>query len=119
MNQKKWNRFLLAAAAIGAIGLSTYGVYNTTSAFNEYGNALTTDNISLNTAEEEKTKPDGSFCNPYGCAGCDGCISLQYQQDVEMVPDLTKSGQIEQNKLSGREFRRIPGKNWIGEKVIQ
>jgi hypothetical protein len=83
-------RSLLAVAAIGALGLATYGIFHTVSAFADSGNSLPS--VNVNTSNGGNIKPDGTLCNPYGCAGCRGCVSLQYQQNVAetqgAIPDL-------------------------------
>jgi hypothetical protein len=76
--QRPW----LALAAIGALGLAAYGVFHTASALADSGDPLPADQTVVNSASQGNAKPDGAFCNPYGCAGCNGCVSLQYQQNI-------------------------------------
>jgi hypothetical protein len=83
LNLTKINRSLLAIAAIGAIGFSTYGVFNIVNAASDPGLSLPTDYPGINMVDDSGSKPDGTFCNPYGCVGCNGCLSLQYRQAVE------------------------------------
>jgi hypothetical protein len=79
----KMNRSVLAVAALGVAGFSGFGVFNTVNAYNDAGKSLPADNDYINTTDKSSLNPDGTFCNPYGCAGCGGCVSLQYQQNVE------------------------------------
>jgi hypothetical protein len=85
----KKHRSLLAVAAIGAIGFSSYGLFNTVNAFNDIGKSLPSDYTIQIAADNGSFKPDGTFCNPYGCAGCDGCVGMQYQQNVKETTGLT------------------------------
>jgi hypothetical protein len=82
----KMKRILLPLAAASTIGFSIYGVFNTVSALGDSAKSLPTDYPGINATETGNIKPDGTFCNPYGCAGCNGCVSLQYQQNVEGIP---------------------------------
>jgi hypothetical protein len=77
-------RSLLAMAAIGTLGLATYGIFHTVSAFADSGISLPS--VNVNTTNGGNIKPDGTLCNPCGCAGCSGCVSLQYQQRVTETP---------------------------------
>ena len=83
----KWKKAVYLTSAIGIIGLSTYGIHKTVSAYNDFNQhqtveyALTTDIPS-----DKSNLVPGSACNPYGCAGCSGCVSLQYQQSIEVLP---------------------------------
>jgi hypothetical protein len=93
----KWKKALYAAFAVGIIGFATYGIYNTVLAFNDTQPSQTsggTLNSSLS-GLEKSTAPGGAFCNPYGCAGCNGCVSLQYQQNIGLLP--SSAAQVEES----------------------
>lgn len=83
----KLQKPLAAAAFIGTLGLAAYGAFHTISAMADYGSPLPADQAALNSADQGQAKPDGAFCNPYGCAGCSGCASLQYQQNITQAPE--------------------------------
>jgi hypothetical protein len=86
-------RSLLTVAAIGTLGLAIYGIFHTVSAFADSGNSLL--HVNVNTANGENIKPDGALCNPYGCSGCSGCVSLQYQQNMAERPGAITDIQVE------------------------
>jgi hypothetical protein len=89
--QRPW----LALAAIGALGLAAYGIFHTASALADSGNSLLSEYTNINITDQGNAKPDGAFCNPYGCAGCNGCVSLQYQQNVAETSGAVTDLQIE------------------------
>jgi len=95
LNLFKGNKPLLAIAALGVLGISTYGIYNTLNAFSDLSTAPSgNQETAVTTSAYDGGKSDGTFCSPYGCAGCSGCVSLQYQQNVEAVPSLNSGLEI-------------------------
>jgi hypothetical protein len=90
----KMQKPLLAMAAVGALGLAAYGIFHTISALADTGSPLPSDQAVINSADPEQANPDGAFCNPYGCAGCSGCVSLQYQQNVTGTPGTINTMEI-------------------------
>ena len=83
----KWKKAVYLASAIGIIGLSTYGIQKTVSAYSEFNQRQTVEYASTTDLPSDKDGlVPGTVCNPYGCAGCSGCVSLQYQQSVEALP---------------------------------
>ena len=79
---RRIQRPLLTLAAVGALGLAAYGIFHTASALADSGTPLPSDQAVVISADPGQAKPDGTFCNPYGCSGCSGCLSLQYQQNA-------------------------------------
>lgn len=86
---------LIAAAIIGSLGLAAYGVIHTVSALADTGNPLPENQAMVNSTNQEQAKPDGAICNPYGCAGCSGCISLQYRQNIAETPGAVNSLEVD------------------------
>jgi hypothetical protein len=82
----KWKKALYAAFAVGIIGFAIYGIYNTVLAFNDAKPSQTSGDTLTSGSSGLETVPGGAFCNPYGCAGCSGCVSLQYQQNINKLP---------------------------------
>lgn len=84
----KWKKAIYAVFAVSIFGFAVYGIYNTVLAFDDTSPSQTsTDTLaSSSTGLEKSTVPGGAFCNPYGCAGCSGCVSLQYQQNINALP---------------------------------
>jgi len=84
---KKWKKAVYLTSAIGIIGLSTYGIQKTVSAYSEFNQHQTVEySFTSDTSSDKINLVPGTVCSPYGCAGCSGCVSLQYQQSVEVLP---------------------------------
>jgi hypothetical protein len=94
---KKSKKALYALLAMGIIGFATYGVYNTVLAFNDTHQSQTSGTmlVSDSSGLDRSMVPGGTFCNPYGCSGCTGCVSLQYQQNVDVLP--SSGAQVEES----------------------
>ena len=84
------------ALVVAIFGFSIYGIYHTAYAYHDLrqpqnnGYAPVTNPSS----DTDSPLPGSTLCNPYGCAGCSGCVSLQYQENIEALPSSTT--QIEQ-----------------------
>lgn len=80
---------LYLASAIGIIGFSVYGIYNTVHAYDDINQSQTTD-YTTSADNSTAAQYDGSsFCHPLGCAACSGCINQVNQQSIESIPDST------------------------------
>ncbi len=92
----KWKTAVYLASAIGIIGLSTYGINKTVSAYSDFNQHQTVDyDLTTDLTSDKSSIVPGTVCNPYGCAGCSGCVSVQYQQNIEVLPDFTTgNGQV-------------------------
>jgi hypothetical protein len=86
MNTTKGQKAIYSLAALGILGFSAYGITNTVKAANDVSVLNTAEQAAITTQAQGSLTPEGSFCNPYGCAACSGCVSLQYQQSVETSP---------------------------------
>jgi len=93
---EKWKKALFFSAALGIIGLSTYGIYNTASAYGEFSQSQNSGYCLPVNSSSESTDPFpcGASCYPDGCAGCSGCAGVQYQQNTEVVPDYTDMSEL-------------------------
>ena len=84
----KWKKAVYLTSAIGIIGLSTYGIQKTVSAYSELNQHQTVEySLTSDLPSDKAGLGPGTVCSPYGCAGCSGCVSVQYQQSVEVLPD--------------------------------
>jgi hypothetical protein len=94
---KRKNALLLALAA-GIISFSVYGFYHTAYAYQDLKQSQGSSYILTAGATSEQKSPvaGGTSCRPGGCAGCSGCISLQYQENIEALPSS--------NNLSGTVY---------------
>jgi hypothetical protein len=91
----RWKKALSLAAAAGIIGLSAYGIFHTASAFSDIRQSQANNDIIADTlADKDNPSPGGPFCNPLGCAACGGCVSLEYEQNIQSLP--VSAVQIEQ-----------------------
>jgi len=86
MNTVKGPKAIYALTALGILGLAAYGITNTIRAADSFSAASPSEQPSIAIQAQGSLTPDGSFCNPYGCAACSGCVKLQYQQTVETLP---------------------------------
>jgi hypothetical protein len=82
--QTKWKNALLAALALGAIGISTYGVYHTSCAYDSLQNGP---NTAVETSSSQKGTTGGTLCSLYGCTGCSGCANGSSIKNIEIMPD--------------------------------
>jgi hypothetical protein len=85
---------LYSLFALGAAGFAVYGVINTAKAVDEAAVPGSAAQTVISADAQGNLTPDGSFCNPYGCAGCSGCVQLQYQQTVEMLPSASSQAEL-------------------------
>ncbi|MDD5039199.1 MAG: hypothetical protein PHN78_07810 [Dehalococcoidales bacterium] len=92
----KWKKAVYLASTVGIISLATYGIYHTADAYNDFTQSQTADCTLTSGSSSDKSGlvPGGTLCSPFGCAGCPGCVSLQYQQNIDALPSTTT--QVEQ-----------------------
>ncbi len=87
----KWKNIVFLSFTVVTMGFLAYGIYHTANAFNniKQSHTITDTLVSSPSSTGDSLDSSGTFCNPYGCAGCGGCVSLQYKQDVEAIPGFT------------------------------
>jgi hypothetical protein len=89
MKTGRGQKALYSLAALGILGFSVYGIANTVKAANDVSALNAAGQAAVTAQVQGSLTPDGPFCNPYGCAACAGCVSLQYQQKVETAPSAS------------------------------
>jgi hypothetical protein len=82
----KWRKVMYVVFALGAAGLSIYGVLHTVMAFKDISQAQAVAYAASPDDSGTSQTPGGTLCSYYGCAGCSGCAYKQYQQSIEAVP---------------------------------
>lgn len=87
----KWKKGLHLAFAAGIIGLATYGIYHTICSFDNLPQeqSISYAPVSGWSCDGNTPVPDDSSCYPYLCAQCAGCVQVQYEQNVEIIPLAT------------------------------
>jgi hypothetical protein len=89
MKTNRGQKALYSLAALGILGFSVYGIANTVKAANDISSFNAAEQAAVTAQAQGSLTPGGTFCNPYGCAACAGCVSLQYQQKVETAPSAS------------------------------
>jgi hypothetical protein len=86
----KWKKVIYLASIIGVTGLLINGIYQTVNAYNDSSQLQSADYALIAGSSPDKSAlVPGSVCNPYGCAGCSGCVKLQYQQSIKVLPGFS------------------------------
>jgi len=93
----RWENAIFLSVALIITGFLAYGIYRTANALIHHKESQTTSDYlsSGSSSASYRLASDGTFCNPYGCAGCSGCVSLTYVQNVQDSPSLAT--QVEQS----------------------
>jgi hypothetical protein len=86
----KSKKVFLFTAALGIMSFAAYGIYNVTNAIAASGppGASGDNTPAVNTIIPTGDKRDSGICSPFGCTGCNGCLSPLYQQDIKIVSEL-------------------------------
>jgi hypothetical protein len=88
MNIKPDQKVLFSLLAMGILGFAAYGISNTVKAADDLA-AQSAEGQTVLISQNPGISPDGALCPPGGCAACAGCVSLEYQENVDTVPSAS------------------------------
>jgi hypothetical protein len=91
LNALKWKKRMDLAVAVGIVGFSAYGIYHFARSVKDTQQAQAANLIAASGTSSQNSipGPGGTLCNPDGCAGCPGCSTVAYEQNVATASDST------------------------------
>ncbi len=88
MNIKTGQKVLYSLFALGILSFAAYGISKTVKAADVFA-AQNADGETIMISQTDGTSPDGALCPPGGCVVCAGCVSLEYQENVDTLPSAS------------------------------
>lgn len=88
MNIKPGLKVLYSLLALGILGFAVSGISNTVKAADDLA-AQNAEGQTVLISQTQGVSPDGTLCPPGGCAACEGCVRLEYQENVDTLPSAS------------------------------